>query len=729
MLPIETRVESVTLYHRGATVRRVAELDFSSGVPPELFLAGLPLSLVDASVRVRLEAEGQMLLLSNVRVGLHAPPRGTPPPLPEVTALLAVGDALTQRRDRIEQLEREMQRLVDVNVLPRPEPEEGKMPPPAPMAARVALEALFEDSVSKRVALVRAARDEVKQLELQQAELQRILSLATTASHVRPDELTKSVHATLVAATAPKRARLVVEYFVVGARWAPSYQCRMTRDCTQADLQMRALVCQRTGEDWRGVSLLLSTAAPMSWTELPELGAIRIGRAQPPPSSQRGFRPPPQGAASLFQDYDRGLSSARAALPVIPSWEPPSLEAHVLPQASFGSAGAGAGPGSTPSAGALYDEVSRSSDESESLDDGVMMERAKESVSPRRAMAPAMMAPPAPPPPPMSMSMPSPGAPMRSMKKSAKREESSMDREEAPASRLDVLLYASLRLGGPEGGARGSLTPVNRRQALTEGMQRLGLYATFDVLAFVERAEAQGNDVLSLSPPPGTIDVRAEAGWYDYVYPTDANVDVPSDGTFHSVPVGTRAATSEVLYVTVPREDPAVYRQAEVRNPISSPLLPGPVEVSVGGEYVLTTAMPLVAPGADFKLSLGVEQGLKVARNTKYSEQRSGDKVVATNELIHELDFEVVNNLERPAKCEVRERLPQPAPEAEVVVEEGPVKPPWVPYLQEERGRIVEGGRRWLFTVKPGATQKLSAQYRVKLYANNELVGGNRREA
>jgi uncharacterized protein (TIGR02231 family) len=195
------------------------------------------------------------------------------------------------------------------------------------------------------------------------------------------------------------------------------------------------------------------------------------------------------------------------------------------------------------------------------------------------------------------------------------------------------------------------------------------------------------------------------------------------------VPVGTRTATSEVLYVTVPREDPAVYRQAEVKNPISSPLLPGPVEVSVGGEYVLTTAMPLVAPGADFKLSLGVEQGLKVARNTKYSEQRSGDKVVATNELIHELDFEVVNNLERPAKCEVRERLPQPAPEAEVVVEEGPVKPQWVPYLQEERGRIVEGGRRWLFTVKPGATQKLSAQYRVKLYANNELVGGNRREA
>ena len=73
--------------------------------------------------------------------------------------------------------------------------------------------------------------------------------------------------------------------------------------------------------------------------------------------------------------------------------------------------------------------------------------------------------------------------------------------------------------------------------------------------------------------------------------------------------------------------------------------------------------------------------------------------------------------------------MPQPAAEAEVVVEEGGIKPAWEPYKQEERGPVIEGGRRWVFTVKPGATQKLTAQYRVKLYANNELVGGNRREA
>jgi uncharacterized protein (TIGR02231 family) len=323
-----------------------------------------------------------------------------------------------------------------------------------------------------------------------------------------------------------------------------------------------------------------------------------------------------------------------------------------------------------------------------------------------------------------SVMMGGPGAPA---KKGAARAQESFGA--AAEASLQVLLHASLRLTAASEGERGRLKPVDRRQAFLESLARLGLVADFDVLAVVESAEAQGQQLASLPAPAGSSDVRAEAGFYDYVYRTDASVDVPSDGTFHSVPVNTRTATGEVLYVVVPREDPQVYRQALVRNPLSAPLLPGPVEVYVAGEYVLTTTLPSVAPGGDFKLSLGVEQGIKVARNTRYREQRSGDKVVATNELIHDLDIELVNNLDRDAQCEVRERIPQPAPEAEVVVEEGPVSPKWVPYKQEERGPVIDGGRRWLLSVKAGTTQKLTAQYRVKLYANNELVGGNRREA
>ena len=52
-----------------------------------------------------------------------------------------------------------------------------------------------------------------------------------------------------------------------------------------AELELRALVVQRTGEDWRGVELTLSTADPQSWAELPDLPSLKIGRRQPPPRS------------------------------------------------------------------------------------------------------------------------------------------------------------------------------------------------------------------------------------------------------------------------------------------------------------------------------------------------------------------------------------------------------------------------------------------------------------
>jgi hypothetical protein len=57
---------------------------------------------------------------------------------------------------------------------------------------------------------------------------------------------------------------LELEYFVPGARWVPAYQCRMSRDGRETTLALRALVCQRSGEDWSAAKLELSTAAPLA---------------------------------------------------------------------------------------------------------------------------------------------------------------------------------------------------------------------------------------------------------------------------------------------------------------------------------------------------------------------------------------------------------------------------------------------------------------------------------
>ena len=140
------------------------------------------------------------------------------------------------------------------------------------------------------------------------------------------------------------------------------------------------------------------------------------------------------------------------------------------------------------------------------------------------------------------------------------------------------------------------------------------------------------------------------------------------------------------------------------------------------GRELLAENLESVTAGASLCRGLGRSYG-----DASLS-ARPGDKVVATTELLHDIVIDVANNLDREATFEVRERIPQPAPEAEVVVDEGKVVPAWEPYTQEERSHVVHGGRRWVVTVKAGGSQTLKAHYRVKLYANNELVGGNRRE-
>jgi hypothetical protein len=618
----------------------------------------------------------------------------------------------------------------------------------------MALEQFSHEGVQSRLVEARKLREQLRKLHEDVAVLEQKIAQASTAREVTAAELYKSVHVQLRhGGAALARAELSVEYFVPGARWAPSYQCRLSRDCREVELVMRALIAQHSGEDWRGVKLVLSTAAPMTWTELPELPSIRIGRAQPPPPARAGFRPAPQGAGALFSDYDRDRMSL---LHRLPSPSPYSLPALTAPEDLEDGAVVSEMP-TAPRADVRVKERKKkasrrelrdmaSEGESEELmamDDGDMAEESYDSALDPGSY-PEEASKSAPPPPPASMapvmSAPAPMAPSVSAKlapkavggagRAAVRPPSPGPGGGGPSQAgLEAVVFTHLRLSSPaDPSNRNRLQPVDSRRFYLESLARFSVTVTFDVMAVVTEAENRARAVAQAPLPGGATDARSIGGFFDFSYAADASVDVPSDGVFHSVALGARTGEASVLYVAVPREDTNVYREAQVKNPLAAPMLAGPAEVYVGGEYVLSTALPAVAPRGDFKLGLGVEQAIRCARNTKYREARSGTKIVATTELWHDITIDLANNLDREIICEVRERIPQPAPEAEVVVEEGTITPAWEPYTQEERSKPLEGGRRWRVTVPANSTSKLAAQYVVKLYANNELNGGNRRE-
>ncbi len=746
-----SRIESVTIHCSGATVRRRVEIAGDVGGARDLEIPALPLSLIDATVRARIVGPGaDRFTATQIRVGLHVKAREAPPAAPDAEACERLAHELRKNRESCDQLASEIEALEAVPVPIRPDGKEGSPPPPSPIVARQKLEAEIDLAIAARLAAIRSLRDAQRKLadDLREAEEKR--ARASTALEVRPDELAKSVHVRIHGeGDVPLGMSLFLDYDVPGARWAPAYQIRMSRDCTIADIVMRALVCQRSGEDWTSVALTLSTAEPLAWTELPELSSLRIGKVQPP-SLKRAPRPAPIGAGALFADYDRdrGKVEPLARLgagyiaPAFASPDAPSLHRSVVsPQGGGG--------------GAVMDMLGEESfSASDEVEREAPMLRARSMPLPR-APYPAPPPQPAPagfgPPPAMApapMAAPKPAAAASVAKPMAKRalppatggarggkggygapaaeaEEASAYEPLPPAApRLTALwLPASSDVGG-----RTKLRPEDPSAPYLAGLT--GLRVSFDVMMIVQQAGAIAASVGSLALPPGASNVRYAAGHFDYAYPCDAPVDVPSDGAFHAVPVGGRRAESEVLYVVVPREDTSVFREAEVKNPSAAPLLPGPAEIYVAGDYVLGTSLPMVAPLGKVKLGLGVEQAIKCARNTRFHEERSDSKVVATAELIHDIEIELHNHLERAIRCEVRERIPQPAPDAEVVVEEITVDPAWEKYEQVERTQEpLAGGRRWRIALGAGERKALSARYGIKIYANNEVVGGNRREA
>jgi uncharacterized protein (TIGR02231 family) len=289
----------------------------------------------------------------------------------------------------------------------------------------------------------------------------------------------------------------------------------------------------------------------------------------------------------------------------------------------------------------------------------------------------------------------------------------------------DQLAYGYLRMPGPDAPGRGELRRLAIDEERTEMLAAVAVRVHVDVAAAVAIAAARARDV-SLLPVPPRHESPATAAGYDYAYRAEFPLSVPSDGQFHSVALLARDAPASLRHVTVPRESQSVFRLVSVSNPLEAPLLPGPVDVLVGGEFMMTVPMRHVPPGGKLDLGLGAEQAIKVARNTAFAEE-AGGLMGGSLDLKHEIRVEIANRSARRALVEVRERLPVVRDgDDQVKVRVDQVSPPWEPYRQDEPP--LEGGYCWRVPVEPGESRFVRAAYTIQIASKNELDGGNRRE-
>lgn len=737
---VGSRIDAVTVYRRGARVTRIADIEVGQGgaLPAAVRLGGLPLGLEDDSVRVRIEpaadgAQAALPVATDVRVALDVPERDHSLRAADPAELEAARLEVRRLEWRLRLLEGEKARLRHLAVVKRPAGAKGEPPRPSPTEARRSLVRFRlerERSTTRRLAALRADIEAARRRKTLLEEEDR---RATSARQAREHELRKSVVVSLAAGEEmpPGRVRLAIDYLVPGATWAPVYTLRIAREMDHAALGVRAMVGQRSGEDWSAARLTLSTAVPPSWADLPELSSLRIGRRQPP-VARLGWRPPPADTDELYLDRDRafGGPAQTGAFDEVTAVTAPLVGAADKGQAEFGG-------------GQVASE----------FDDEVTVNRWS---TPPGAPAggPSAVAAAPPPPPPAKSARPAPApaplkkeaaagglreeakraAPVMMAKARARDVDGGADQPERPTelgARAELLRYGDLRMPPPSSPHRGRLVPAGRTEAYLSLLMEWKVEVRFDVLAALESARWRAQAMPE--PPPGCE--TPGSGWadgFDYAYSADAVVDVPSDGDYHSIPLMERRAAVVPRYVVVPRQSTDVFRTAEVENPLEAPLLPGPVDVYLGSDFLLTSRMDATPQGGRVTIGLGVEGGIQVARNTRFREESAG-LMGGSLLLNHHIDIEMRNNLGRAAPVEVRERIPvaRDGDDEVEVIEQGvaPAWEEWQPEPDAPGAPELRGGRRWRVTVPAGGRQDLRADYQIRISSKLELVGGNRREA
>jgi uncharacterized protein (TIGR02231 family) len=94
------------------------------------------------------------------------------------------------------------------------------------------------------------------------------------------------------------------------------------------------------------------------------------------------------------------------------------------------------------------------------------------------------------------------------------------------------------------------------------------------------------------------------------------NIKIPSDGAPHKVTIFSDNYPSQPKYIAVPRLVSFAYLQAVVVNPLTgATLLPGKANIFRDNTFVGCVKIENISPGQEFKLNLGIDEGLKIERD------------------------------------------------------------------------------------------------------------------
>jgi uncharacterized protein (TIGR02231 family) len=304
---VESRIERVTVFGRGARVERTATLPAAG----KFVLRDLPAAADPASIRVKLAAGEVVGVEVRERHERTLPDAGVEALRAKVRDLAGVVAKLDDVRASLDVVLGHLQKLMGAPTPPNgvasAAPSGGEARPDAGAWQRD-LEFLRTRLSAKKGEARRNAKELAAAREAL-AAAERELASGGEASLVVRDVVVDAASS----ASGPLACEL--SYLVDAAGWTPEYELRAVKDLASAALTYRARVWQGTTESWRDVDLWLSTAQPQRGAQGPDPRAQWLSLRSGNPSD--GF------AAATVRSKDLDASLERAADAAAPARRAP----------------------------------------------------------------------------------------------------------------------------------------------------------------------------------------------------------------------------------------------------------------------------------------------------------------------------------------------------------------------------------------------------------------------
>jgi uncharacterized protein (TIGR02231 family) len=132
---------------------------------------------------------------------------------------------------------------------------------------------------------------------------------------------------------------------------------------------------------------------------------------------------------------------------------------------------------------------------------------------------------------------------------------------------------------------------------------------------------------------------------------------IPSDGTPHKNMVALIPLEAKLDYVVVPKLTTEAYLRATIKNTSESTFLAGTVNIFHGEDFIGTTQIKNIATNEEFKIQLGVDNRIKVAR--KLSERTVSKSFLGgSKRYTVAYTTTITNNLKTATKITVHDQLP-----------------------------------------------------------------------